>query len=608
MNRLLPRITLLIVLSAVLVNCRKKAFDEYYGRPDNLPPPIYQQLGARGNFKNLLAVIDKSGYKSILSGSGSFTMFAPNDAAFQKFFTDKGISSTAQIDSATCQSIVTFSLMYNAFLKARMGDYQANTGWVVNQAFRRRTANYRSFYKDTSYTGTAYTAIASNRNNSFIFGDNNNKYTTYFIDNYFSTHGLTATDYNYFYPTSTYSGFNVANATVVNKDIVAENGYIDEIDRVVLPQLSIDQYLASNPQYSEFKKLFDKYMVSFLLNNDVSNNYQLLFGKTANVYVKEFYPTLAYSPNNENYLKLTDNDGQTNGYTMFVPRNDVLDAYINSVLLENYPSLDVIPTQIIVDFLNAHMWQASVWPSKFGVYNNTQGEPAKFDPNADIIDKQVLSNGFFYGTSKVQQANVFSTVYGRAYLDPKFLIMTRALDLSNRYIIDIPTIKYTLVMMSDSALRAKGFDWSVTHNDWQYTTPGTTTITYGTTARDLLLRVLAMSIVPTPNNDLDNISGSGIIETLNGEYIKYNAGNFISAGDQDSGFVVHTTGTKTSSNGRVYYGDNLLMYSVVPLATSILNLGSSPTSQFYNFAQYLKNSSLYNATTGSILGVSLGVL
>ncbi len=83
-----------------------------------------------------------------------------------------------------------------------------------------------------------------------------------------------------------------------------------------------------------------------------------------------------------------------------------------------------------------------------------------------------------------------------------------------------------------------------------------------------------MSIVPTPNNDLDNISGSGIIETLNGEYIKYNAGNFYSAGDLDSGITVHTTGTKTSSNGRVYYNDNhLLMYSVVPLSTSILNLG-----------------------------------
>ncbi len=599
---------MLAVLPLALVNCRKKAFDDYYGAPSNLQPPIYQQLTALGNFKSLLAVIDKGGYKNILNGAGSFTMFAPDDAAFQKFFTSRGISGIDQVDSNTAKQIVTFSLVYNAFLKARLSDYQSNAGWVTSQAFRRRTANYRGFYQDTGYLGQAYTALASNRNNSFVFGDNNNKYTTYFIDNYFSARGLTASDYNYFYPNATYGGFNVADAAVVKSDIVAQNGYIDEIDKVVLPQPTIDQYLASNPQYSEFKKLFDKYMVSFVLNTNASNNYNLVTGKTANVYIKTFNPGLAFSPNNENFMKFQDNDGQTGSYTMFVPRNDVLDAYINSVLLENYPSLDVLPTQIIIDFINAHMWQNSVWPSKFNTYNNVQGEPARFNPSVDVIDKQVLSNGFFYGTSKVQQANIFSTVYGRAYLDPKYLIMTRALDFNYRYIITIPTLRYTMIMMPDSLLRAYGFDWSVSHNDWQYTTPGTTTVTYGATARDMLQRILATHIVPTPNNELDNISGSGIIETAGGEYIKYNAGTFVSAGDQDSGYVVTTNGTKTSVNGRVYYANKLLYYSTTPLASSIIKLGTPTTSPFNSFYQFLKNATIYNATNNSILGVSLGVL
>lgn len=607
MNRLLSCFLVSITLSLLLADCRKKAFDDYYGRPANLQPPIYQQLTARGNFKSLLAVIDKSGYKDILSGAGSFTMFAANDAAFQKYFSDKGISGVDQIDSATAKQIVSFSLMYNAFLKARMGDYQSSAGWVANAAFRRRTAYYRGFYTDSSVvTNQKYTTLGSNRNNGFQFGDNNNKYTTYFISNYFSAKGLTAADYNYFYPGSTYTGFNVADGKVVNADIEAENGYIDEIDRVVLPQLTIDQYLAANPQYSEFKKLFDKYIVSFIMNPNASNQYNLLTGKTASVYIKMFAGGLTYSPNNENYLKLQDNDGQTNGYTMFVPKNDVLLDYERTVLLENYPSLDLLPPQVIIDFLNAHMWTASVWPSKFGTYNNSQGEIPKFDPSADVVDKQVLSNGFFYGTSKVQQASVFSTIYGRAYLDPKYLLMTRALDANYRYSIVVPTVKYTMIMMSDSLLMAKGFAWDATHSYWTYTPPGGT-ITAGNAARDMLQRILAQHIIPTPNGELDNLSGSGIVETLGGEYIKYNSGKFTSAGTQDSNYTVNPLSYKLSSNGRVYYANNLLTYSTMPLANSIINLGAPATSNFNYFYQFFKNATIYTASTNSIQGVQLGV-
>ena len=99
-----------------LTACRKKAFDEFYGRPDTLAAPIYQQLQGKGNFTSLLACIDKAGYKDILSGAGYYTMFAPNDNAFKTFFTARGISGVAQLDSGTCSKIVTFALVYNGSL------------------------------------------------------------------------------------------------------------------------------------------------------------------------------------------------------------------------------------------------------------------------------------------------------------------------------------------------------------------------------------------------------------------------------------------------------------------------------------------------------------
>src|SRR5476651_184760 len=94
---------LLLVLS-VFSSCKKKAFDEHYERPATLAPPIYQVLQARGNFTNFLACADKAGYKDILNSQGYWTLFAPNDAAFAKFFADpanvaKGITSLDKIDA-----------------------------------------------------------------------------------------------------------------------------------------------------------------------------------------------------------------------------------------------------------------------------------------------------------------------------------------------------------------------------------------------------------------------------------------------------------------------------------------------------------------------------
>jgi len=266
----------------------KKAFDEYYGRPENLAPPMYQQLEAKGNFKNFLACIDKANYKAILSAAGYWTLFAPNDNAFQQFFTQRGITDISQLDSGTCKQIVTYALVYNAFAKARLGDYQSAAGWVPNAAFKRRTANYQGYYDDTTAAGLKVKALASNRNGGFILGDNNNKHIPYFVDNFLAGSRLTAADYNYFFPNTAYTGFNVVDATVVTPDIVAENGYINEIDKVLLPLPNIDQYLASHPPYSEFKKLFDKYMVQFIINQSATDRYKLVTGANDNVYIKTF--------------------------------------------------------------------------------------------------------------------------------------------------------------------------------------------------------------------------------------------------------------------------------------------------------------------------------
>lgn len=607
----IKRISFLLLGVAAFFSCKKK-FDDYYAPPASLEPPIYQQLQTRGNFTKFLSLIDKAGYKQTLSSAGYWTIFAPSDSAFatdadfQAFLAGKGIASFDAIDSTTAQSIVQFLLVYNAFNDDRLDDYQSNVGWVENTAFKRRTAYYTGFYKDTDLTGKPVVALASNRNgntNAISINDNNNKYIPFFTNTYLSLRGIPQSDYTYFYPNTPFSGFNVANAKVTQKNIAAENGVIHIIDHVVTPLLSLDQYLRTRPEYNEFRKLLDKYMASFVQNADASHRYQVLTGVAADVYVKLFSNLLAFSPNNENYFKLQDNDAQQNGWSLLAPKNDSLLAYISRISAEGYGSIDKMPLQVIADLINSHMWQSALWPSKFSTTYNYLGEPAHINTTSDIGLRKILSNGFFYGTNKVNEPNAFSTVYGKAYLNPKQSIMTKLMEGDTKTIITNPNAKFVMFMMPDAVLAQQGYTYNVGLNTWTYK---------GVTAdsnRLNLLRILNTDIAENSKGELDKLlnmsaADSGTVVTLGGEYIKfkYNAASPVkiqitSVGTQDLKLTVLADSIKTAKNGFVVYLNNLLYFTYFPVGQHLETLGTPTSSEYNYFWNYLKSSTLYDAPT-----------
>ncbi|SHL23046.1 Fasciclin domain-containing protein [Chitinophaga jiangningensis] len=605
--------TLFLYLSVfiLLPSCKKKAWDEFYGRPDNLEPPIYQVLEKKGNFKNMLAAIDKAGYKATLSAAGYWTFFAPSDSAFDVYFKANNISGIAQLDSAACQKIVTYCLVYNAFRLERMSDYQSTTGWIPGLGFRRRTASYTGVYDGTDSLGNKIKVINSNRNGAAIYADadNNNKYITYFTDNFMLAKGLSAADYNYFYPNTTYTGFNVLDAVVTEKDIAAENGIIHVVNKVITTLPGIDEYLAQNPQYSEFKKIFDQFLIKYALNANMTAKYQAITGSEYNVYTKVFNAALAFAPNNENFMKLQDNDGQQNAYSIFVPTNEALEPFIKNVLLEHYNKLSDMPVNIIYDFINAHLWQTAVWPSKFATTYNVVGEEARFDPNSNITDRKILSNAIFYGTNKVQDANVFSSVYGKAYLDPAYSMMTSLLNQELKFQISNIRQRYSILMLSNDVLNAAGYfaDPMVNTNplyQWRYTPPAGGTQLTGPDALNRLLRILSLCIIP--ERDLNDLSGSGVVQTYGGEFIKYNANKVYASGEIATNTAAKVTNAKTAKNGTAQYLDKALSFSETTVGKHIESLGAATTSQFNYFYQYLKNATMFNATTGDITGVSGG--
>ena len=599
---------------ALLASCSQDVFDEYYARPEGLEAPIYQQLEARGNFTNLTALIAKAGYKDILSKAGYWTMLAPNDEAFSKFFQEKGISNVAAIDSATAAKIVRYALIYNAFREGQLSDYQSSKGWVVDNAFRRRTAYYDGFQSKT-INGLPKVIVGSNRNGftNYVVGDNNNKYVTYFTDEHFAARRLSSSDFNYFYPGAEYTGFNVLDSKVTEADIIAENGIIHQVDKVNLPPANIDQYLEQNSNYSLFRKIIEDNLVTYVFNQAATTTYRNYTGKSDDVFVKAYDATLKFAPNNENYVKVEDNDGQADAYTMIVPENAAFQTFINTVLLKNFSSIDKLPRYVFQDLVNAHMVQAAVWPTLKDDYVNGLGEELRFNFNSDITDKKVLSNGFFYGANKVQKSNLFYSVYTSAYLDPKFTFATKIFNEGSGYKEMISNInkKFTIFLPSDAILKGLGFDFNITHLEWRYVSPVNGATESGSTAKNRLLRLFYNCIVQTPNGELDNIATtSGIIRTgddeLPGEYMKWSNNKIYAAGNVvPGGSAVNVIGKEVQQNGIAYYIDKIPEYSVELQGLVIARLAASNT-EFDAFFQYLKNSTIYTAATGKIEGVALG--
>jgi uncharacterized surface protein with fasciclin (FAS1) repeats len=605
---------LLLVLFA-LSNCRKKEWNQNYGRPASLALPIYQQLDKMGQFHDFLKLVDKAGYKKTLEGAGYWTLFAPDDSAFQAYFTGSGVKNIDQIDSAEARKIVQYLLVYNSFKEDRLDDYQAtanNAGWTPDIAFRRRTAFYDGFYQDTDLTGRPIVAIADNRNNLGALDGNydpldfNNKYISYFTSTFFSRNALSAADYTYFYPQSSWTGFNVMQAAVVKKDIDAENGTIDVINRVISAPPSIDQYLKTKPEYQSFRKLLDR-LVQYIPNENATERYTTLTGKAGPVYVKAYSPLLSYSPNNENFLKVEDNDGQMNCWTMFVPRNQAVDSFVHGVLLKYYHTLDSLPTQILADFLNAHMFPTAVWPSKFAITQNDFGEPARFDPNSDVFDHQILSNGIVYGTDKVEDPDIFRTVYGEAYLNPNYTMMMRLFNLTGlNLLIAKSNVPVDIFLITDKVFNEAGYHYNESKSQFEYSSGS------GTTTNNVvneLTRIVQTCVFFNPyKSELDDLSGSGIVKSgdagIQSEYIKYDHNTILTAGLQDAGEVAHIDSEKTAVNGQVYYLDKLPIFTENTVGHSIEQLGEDPSSEFNYFWQYLSNSSLYSSSTQSIIGLS----
>ncbi|MDB2462686.1 fasciclin domain-containing protein, partial [Algibacter sp.] len=426
----------LIILCIIMAAFGCKPDPLEYARPDNLAGTIYSQLESLGTFNYYLQALDKSIYKEPLEKGGSWTIFAPTDEAFEQYIVDKGYATFEAIPAERLEDILKFSIITDGWNTTTLTFFRNR--FYEGQSFRRNTQYQEPYrkvnvdtlkhilnYEDDELTGE-YTIDPS-------LG--RFKTTNYFLDSYLENYGVERSDYEFMYPEQTFNAgdMKVFGASVTQQNIVAENGIIYALDKVLEPQDNLYTNLSSpeyNDKYSMFKKLLERFAnltsIGDVLNED-TGEFEEVFQLRFSVGLENDF--LPFNPEDTRYS--TNIDGTPAfAWGLLAPTNQAMEDYLNgdSVLGRFYDSYDDMPLDVVGKFLSPYFFNNfhDITPSSFGESFDTSITLVDYKAE-DIIDKKFCGNGLFVGVNTVYTNRSFGTIMGPLLLDPDFSIMLNAI-------------------------------------------------------------------------------------------------------------------------------------------------------------------------------------
>lgn len=589
----------------LFVGCEKEG-DDYFAEPDWLKDPLYEVLETKGNFKSYLACVDRTLYADQLKEGGYFTLMAPNDEAFQAYLQKNGYTTVADIPLEEVNKIVSYSILQSYWLSENLGDlFTGSVGDRYNSgdAFKKQTYFYNTIYQDADFANN-WVIDQNTQSTTFSTSTYNYKYYQIFMQSYFSKSNLTAEDYNVFFPGAEFVGGqsvdageigNIFDGKIVNPNMKARNGIAHEVSTVNSPLDNMDKYLMKD-EYSVFKSLLDFKDLSgtYVYKNyredvTLTEKYKLLKPNAGidKVYVKSYNTSglqpLEFSPALDAIYNGVANNTLSDGYTLFVPKNDVLTNYINTRLLKYYSSLNDLPVEAITALINTHMASTMIWPSQIKSAQVSTGEYAigNGDKSVDyagfgVLDKTLASNGFIYSIDHVIKSKLFETVYSSIFLNPDYKLLNAAYrvyfqsslreDLMKSVITGYPNNKYTLMLISDEQLGDDGFKFNTE------TSVFSNSLIVSSNVTDRMRRVLQMHLFPgwvdananaevTFTDGITVYGGWGFRNTVNGDVVRYKNNQLQASGNIEENTFVNITKHETYDNGSVYKIDKMLQYS-----------------------------------------------
>ena len=435
----------IVIASVILLaffGCQDPEEDPYYKRPEWLDGKLYEQILADENLSTFAQCVEITGYDEIINVSGSYTVFAPTNEAFETFFAaNPEYNSVENIPVEELTEIVRFHIVQNPWSEIQLRSLDIY-GWIDTlditndepRGFKRETlfrSDDRKYGVDYVQSGRDYKSIIIDTTNADLTRKvvSSRKYAPIFFQEYFNIYDLEQSDYQFYFerPFDGSSDMYYAGAKLVSEEIFAENGFIYKVDRVVEPLKTAYEILETSNGANAYTDFLD--LINFF--PDFEYNMEETFnqpgadqGLAVDSLFNLQYPELVFDIHSENTSAPEGTFGLPQNVTiryhhgLMAPTNSTFNSFINEYLRipNGWGGLDRAPEHIKRIIAQTYMSQKPIYPTNFenGFLNGEQDEVI-LDP-AHIIEKQFGSNATFIGLNKAIVPRAFSSVTGPIYL------------------------------------------------------------------------------------------------------------------------------------------------------------------------------------------------
>lgn len=450
------------------------------GQPDWLGNSIYERLSDDGNYTTVLRLIDDLDQREVLSHTGSRTLFAATDSAFQAWYghNDWGVSSYGQLSTAQKKLLLNNSMVKNAYLVELLSNVSGNPP-MEGMCMRRETAvtiyDSVQILKPELMPNTAPWQRFKQRQKSIpILKDETSAPMIHFLPAYMRKINMTSNDLSILTNrrASDISEAWVNGVKIVDRDIVCKNGYVHKMDGVIEASPNMAEILRQHPSMSKWSELVDRFSAPYY-NAAATRQYNRLYSNEDSVYSLRYYSkrsvggaantkdpsgeevsaTLKFDPgwNHYMYSNTMGYDLHYDAGAMFVPTNDALDYWWNHEgkdLQNVYGTWDSIPAPMLAKLINVNMQDvfSSSIPSKFNTILDDAKEQLNVKPE-DVDSCFMGCNGVVYLVNKVYAPAEYSSV---AY--PALVNSTTTMDIIYWAIENLNFLPYLLSMDSKYSL------------------------------------------------------------------------------------------------------------------------------------------------------------
>ena len=361
--------------------------------PSFLKGSIYDELKTRTDrkFQTLVRLIDDLNYAEVLAKTGSKTIFAADDEAFEVFFrtnnwkdiNNNPIRSYEQLSENQKKILLKGSMLDNAYVLEMMANVTLNNTLNKNQCLRQISSaaaldsipywKYNElpqllnegdtvpnsgvvsdlqWWNGVDFWGRRNTQAAGGL---YMAVDGTNPMLTHFLEGQMKEKNLLHSDITFIlndknpWPEDAEKRDYIYNRRIVEADNTCMNGYYHVLDSVLVTPSNMAEMIRQNPKTTYFAAMLDRFSAPYY-NSQLTYNYKAMHNiGDDSVFVKRYvsnngsagrltidpdgksldntFPALAYDPGWNQYAVSATTAKEQDMAAMFVPTNQALYTY-----------------------------------------------------------------------------------------------------------------------------------------------------------------------------------------------------------------------------------------------------------------------------------------